>query len=694
MVTLWNIEKGTAIRSFLATRSGITSLAFSADGATLMIGTGQQQAMQAETASGRVLQQVAFGEGAVHSIGLVTGGKFGVGLVGETVRYWDIAAGKVGSPAKELPEEATALACSADGKIMAVADKTGGVRLWDLSGWKELRKLDGHKKAVRGLSFSADAKHLASMDEDGVAKVWETATGKETGWANAPPVKGPRVVGVSVGGRFVACAVPWEGRARVWEAATGKMAWPAIGHSGGMMAVAVSPDGLVSSAGQDGSLRRWEGAGSPLVVPFNVFARHAVAFSQDGQTAAWGGTDGRVHVVDWRTGKETLAFQAHKDGVAGMTFSPDGRRLATSSGEKTIRFWETATGKETGKIDEAGPATHLRFTGDGSELVWRQPNGGAFVASVKEGAKPADLPMPAGITALESAAISPDGRWIAGGSRTDGVLVWGHDRTKPPVNLTGPRGYVMSLAFSPDGRILAAGGWGTVHLFETATWQLMTRLDGGNGDTLTVAFSPTGRSLVAGGLNGWVGVYDLPGVARAGKPKIRAMSNAERDELWQALSGKDSAAAFRSHWALAESPEAVFPLVKEALKPTPLLDAKKVERLTANLNGAEFATREAAVKELADMGDGVLPALRKLLAAPPSAEAETRAKTVVQRLAEREASPEGMALGRRLALLEQLRTPAARTLLEELAAGEPAAGPTRFAKAALARLGGKPSSGP
>jgi hypothetical protein len=278
---------------------------------------------------------------------------------------------------------------------------------------------------------------------------------------------------------------------------------------------------------------------------------------------------------------------------------------------------------------------------------------------------------------------------VIGGTRIGTVLVWDRDRDAPPRELRGPRGYVMSAAFSLDGRTLAAGGWGTAHLWEVATWQPQVRLDAGSGDTLALAFAPTGRTLVAGGLNGWVGVYDLPGIARAGKQKPRTIGRGERDNFWRDLGGKDAASAFRALWALADVPDEAMSLLEGELKPVPKLDSKRVDQLVTDLNDAKFDVRERAATALEGLGDGVRPTLNRLLAKPPSAEVRARAKAILDKLAEREVSAEGVALGRRLMLLEQLRTPAARTLIEQLAAGEPEATVTGQSKAALSRLGSR-----
>jgi WD40 repeat protein len=620
-ISLWDMEKGTVIRHIEVGRAGVTSLVFSPDGAAVYAGSSNGEASLWEVATGRELERSQLVAGLVQTVGLVSGGKFGITFANGSIQYCDLAANKAITPAEGAPKSAEAIACSMDGKLLAVADTSKAIHLWDLTTWKELRLLEGHQKPIRGLGFSGDGKHMASIDEGGSMRIWDTSTGKSNGWEGGPPSAEPRVVGVGTGGKFAASAVWWEGRARVWESATGKLAYPPSGHAGSVVVTSISPNGTLSTAATDETLRQWR-PDEPLVVSAKT-GRYAVAFSSDGLSAAWGDAKGQIHLLDWKTGKEILQFPAHSTAISGLSFLPGNKHLISSGGEKLLRIWDLS-GKEVGKLEASGPATHLRFNADGSLLTCLLSNGGLQAGQVKGGALQHPT-LPDSVTALSSCALSPDGRWLVAGSQTNSVYVWGTDRNAPPRELSGPRGYVMSVAFSPDGRLLAAGGWGSIHLFEVATWGEIARLEGVNGDTISLCFAPNARSVAAGGLNGWVGSFDLAGAARNGKPKVREVSATDRDDLWKTLMSHQVDNAYRALWTLADVPDVVFPLLKETLKP-----AMKADE-----------TDESAT------------------------------------------------LGRQLFLLEQLRTPQARKLLEELAAGEAKATLTRSAKTALDRLGPK-----
>jgi WD40 repeat protein len=107
-----------------------------------------------------------------------------------------------------------------------------------------------------------------------------------------------------------------------------------------------------------------------------------------------------------------------------------------------------------------------------------------------------------------SVAFSPDGTLLAHGAGN--AVVLSDLRIGRPVRvLTGHTGAVWSVAFSPDGTRLATGGaGGTVRLWDTATGRQLTDLSGHTGTVLSVAFSPDGTRLATGGDDGTVRLWD------------------------------------------------------------------------------------------------------------------------------------------------------------------------------------------
>jgi WD40 repeat protein len=158
----------------------------------------------------------------------------------------------------------------------------------------------------------------------------------------------------------------------------------------------------------------------------------AVSFSPDGKKVASGAWDGTVRVWDVSTGKELHALKTNGDKVHSVAFSPDGERIVSGSGDRTIHVWNARSGKEL-----------LSLEGEPGEL-----------------------------------AISPDGRALASGSKkgTRSVKLWdlttGKNITTFAVKSVGE---LTSLEFSPNGNILACGSYAAISLHETSTGNEVAR---------------------------------------------------------------------------------------------------------------------------------------------------------------------------------------------------------------------------
>ena len=230
----------------------------------------------------------------------------------------------------------------------------------------------------------------------------------------------------------------------------------------------------------------------------------SVAFSPDGQMLASASEDNTIRLWDTHTAELITLLIGHTEIVNGIAFSPDEHILASVGRDTTIRLWDTHNGQLKTTL-----RANTGFAFFDSHSVAFSPDGQTFATG---GAHFSDLSIRlwdihsgqnirtlTGHTGqINSIAFSPDGIILASGSSDKTVKLWNPQNGKLKTTLTGHASDVDSVTFSPDGQTLATGSRDqTIRLWNPQNGKLKTTLTGYTGWINPVAFSPDGTTLAS-----------------------------------------------------------------------------------------------------------------------------------------------------------------------------------------------------
>jgi WD40 repeat protein/tRNA A-37 threonylcarbamoyl transferase component Bud32 len=288
------------------------------------------------------------------------------------------------------------------------------------------------------------------------------------------------------------------------------------GHTQVIRCVAYCPDGRqLATAGGEGIIKIWDAATGQLILNLRGHAGGVFRLAYrppDGRhLASTGVNDGKVRVWDTSTGEELFNCTHEHRAVLGVDYSPDGRKLASSSWDKTVKIWDANNGQYE--------RTLLRHTHELGVLAFRPPEGRQLaVAAFDNAVKLLDVASGDAVHTFSGGfgfntiiAFSPNGqRLAAGGGNNKIVRVWDVTNGQEIWSLPGQINTLPVVAFSPNGRLLASAGTDqAVRIWDAATGQAIRTLRGHGAMLSSVSFSPDSRQLASSGSDAAVKIWDV-----------------------------------------------------------------------------------------------------------------------------------------------------------------------------------------
>ncbi|PSB02343.1 AAA-like domain-containing protein [Merismopedia glauca] len=483
-VKLWQ-QDGTLILTFPWTGGEVKSLSFSPDGQIIAVGI-EDGTIELRQLNGTLLKTLKEHQGWVTSISYAP------------------SAGYANSP---------------DGQIIASSSDDQTVKLWKPDG--TLITNIKHSSRVNSVSFSPKGEIIASGSDDRTVKLWQkdgtlitTLTG-HIGYVTS--------VSFSPDGKILAAATT-EGTVKLWnwKLKSNPLTLIQGNISNRFNRVAFTRNGQIALATDRETVNFWQRNGKQILASTNTKDRvvelvevvMAMGFSPDGETVAFGNNRGSVKL--WQRNGTLKTLSGNGNSATSISFSPDGKMVAVGNDEGKIKLWKpdgtaidcSATGCANADLPNAhrGWVTSLSFSPDGKFLA----SGGDEDRTIKlwqlDGKEKASF---TGHTKqITSISFSPNGQIIASGSDDQTVRLWKLDGTLI-ATLAGHNGGVKTVSFTHDGQMVASGSDdGTVKL-----WNLdgtpITTLNGDKGAVTSLNFSADGEILAAASLDGTVILWSL-----------------------------------------------------------------------------------------------------------------------------------------------------------------------------------------
>lgn len=414
-----------------------------------------------------------------------------------TVQLWDITNNTKPITLRRHTNEPTELAFSPDGKILASGGVDKRVQLWDTTTGKSIGTCTGHLSDIRGLAFSPDGQTLASGSSDGTIRFWNTQTGEPLSTRITGHVASLKAATFLKNSSTIA-SVGYNGIITLWDLNTSEKATlqtkrtlEIINFRGWYVDLALSPDGtkLVSLGTESSSQYLWSddvlrltdvSTGRELMsIPGGA---SDLTFSPGGKIVA-GMRSGAVRLWNTKTGKilDIPLSDPNNDPdgrnrplIRTLEFSPDGKKLAGGTMGGDVQMWDTETGEALTSFFAEEPPTGNRY---------RDP--------------------------IVDVAFSSDGSLLVVGSMKKVRLLGNLKQLGFKEISYGPEVWGNTLLFSPDGTVLVIGLIQSgVELWDLATGEKLTTLEGHTNGVQTLAFSPDGKMLVSAGGDGIVLLWD------------------------------------------------------------------------------------------------------------------------------------------------------------------------------------------
>ena len=277
-----------------------------------------------------------------------------------TVKLWEAATGAEKLTIFAHDGFVLDLAFSPDSRHLATTSEDRSIKLWEVPSGRHVATFHGHTDFVQAVAFRPDGREIATGSLDGSVKVWDLRTSRPVVFDRTPAGWSTSRSAATAAGSSPRRPGTYKARERRlgWDPLSGELDPSLAGVASGRPPIRVRSGQRISSGASREKPRR------EMVAQINKpYGIPETSRSKNYALSA-------VVIREAATGRVIHTLVGHTADVTGAAFSPDGRRLATSSCDRTIKLWDTATGQDVFTLrGHTAGVLSLAFSPDGNLLV-------------------------------------------------------------------------------------------------------------------------------------------------------------------------------------------------------------------------------------------------------------------------------------------------------------------------------------
>jgi WD40 repeat protein len=506
----------------------VAALAFTPDGAGLLSGGADHQVRLWNVADGAPLRSYPGSEAEVTSVAVTQDGeRVLAGGLDKKIRIWPFAlpategepaAGVTPTATFELASTIHSISTSADNTRLAAATDDGVVSVLDLSTGVDLQRFSAAAQPALAVAFAPDSRALVSGGADNVATVWTMSLVRNIA-AQAGPIHD---LALAAGGSQAVTA----GATGVqhWNLADGNLLRKFNAEEGEFLTVAVRGDNQqLIAADADNRLVFWNLAGGePTAIVELAAAARLARYSPDNQKIVVACADDHLRFFNPTDGKPTYELTSDTP-LAGLTFAADNRTVLTAGNE--LRQWLYASPTAIRTLTGHGGSVYsVTYSQDGRWIASTSADQTVRIWDASTGAQAKQLSGHQG--GVYSASFSPDGALLVSCGADKSIRLWdtlgGRQLKQIPVSNDS----LYSVTFFPDGkRVAAAGLERKLYFVDALTGKTETTLDKHSDYVYRVAFNRSGSRVLTCGYGGNIMIWNAANGQQLHEENVHQVSN-------------------------------------------------------------------------------------------------------------------------------------------------------------------------